>query len=227
MEASGSQIVRAFAGPLLGVMLALGVPAHVGVDSSAGLDWSRAAPPPELLDGDLVFRRGVDTIGRIVLSQSEQSRFSHVGMVIRVADEPLVVHALPETRGNDGGVQVDRLGTFSSPLRAADIGYYRIAQLTQGQRREIHRYLLEHVGTPFDLRFEYSTDNSMYCTELVLKALNEVGVELAPSLGTVRVIAVDEPAFPPDALRQSGQLQDLSATTGQAKADAVSAAERS
>jgi len=214
-------------GRSISLALLLALPVSTATEDQAQAYSRLPAPPPGLDDGDLVFRTGVDAIGRMVLSYGDRPRFSHVGMVIRVDGEALVVHALPEAGGNAGGVQVDRLGTFSSPLRAADVGYYRIAQLTQGQRREIHRYLLEAVGTPFDLRFEYSTDDSMYCTELVLKALNEVGVELAPSLGTVRVITVDEPAFPPDALRQSGQLKELSATTEQTEGVAVSAAERS
>jgi hypothetical protein len=189
------------------------VPTSVATDGTVALRPRLAGPPTELLDGDIVFRRGVDAIGRMVLSYGDRPRFSHVGMVVRVAGETHVVHSLPETTSNDGGVRVDRLGTFSSPLRAADIGYYRLGRLTPAQRRGIHRYLLDRIGTPFDLRFEYSTDDSMYCTELVLKALAQVGVEVAPLLGTVRVITVDEPAFAPDSLRQSGQLQELVSTT--------------
>jgi hypothetical protein len=185
----------------------------VATDGAVAVLPRLAGPPVELLDGDIVFRRGLDAIGRMVLSYGDRPRFSHVGMVVRVAGETLVVHALPETPGNDGGVRVDRLGNFSSPQRAEDVGYYRLGRLTLEQRSEIHRFLLEHVGTPFDLRFEYSTDDSMYCTELVLKALAQAGVDVAPSLDTVRVITVDEPAFSPDALRQSEQIQELVSTT--------------
>jgi hypothetical protein len=195
------------------VALALTVPTSVATDRAVALRPRLAGPPVELLDGDIVFRRGVDALGRMVLSYGDRPRFSHVGMVVRVAGETLVVHALPETPGNDGGVRMERLGTFSSPLRAADVGYYRVGQLTADQRRGIHRFLLEHVGTPFDLRFEYSTDDSMYCTELVLKALSQAGIEVAPALDSIRVVTVAEPAFAPDALRQSKQLQELVPTT--------------
>jgi len=195
------------------VALALTVPTSVATDGAVAVLPRLTGPPVELQDGDIVFRRGLDAIGRMVLSYGDRPRFSHVGMVVRVAGETLVVHALPETPGDQGGVRVDRLGTFSSPQRAADVGYYRLGQLTLAQRREIHHYLFNRVGTPFDLRFEYSTDDSMYCTELVLKALAQVGVEVAASLDTVRVITVDEPAFAPDALRQSEQLQELVSTT--------------
>lgn len=215
MEACAKQVGRPKYSVLVATALALAVPTSVATDGAVEVPPQLAPPSVELLDGDLVFRAGVDAIGRMVLSYGDRPRFSHVGMVVRVAGETLVVHALPKTPGDGGGVRVDRLGSFSSPLRASDVGYYRLERLTQEQRREIHRYLFERVGTPFDLRFEYSTDDSMYCTELVLKALARVGVEVASSLDTVRVIAMDEPAFSPDALRQSVQFQELVSTTGQ------------
>ena len=39
------------------------------------------------------------------------------------------------------------------------------------------------------------------------------GVEVAPALDSVRVVTVAEPAFAPDALRQSKHLQELVPTT--------------
>lgn len=213
METVAKQVGHPTGLVFLAVALALTVPTSVATDGALAALPRLPEPPVKLLDGDIVFRRGLDAIGRMVLNYGNRPRFSHVGMVVRVAGETLVVHALPETPGDEGGVRVDRLGDFSSPQRAEDVGYYRLGRLTPEQRREIHRFLLEHVGTPFDLRFEYSTDDSMYCTELVLKALVHAGVDVAPSLETVRVITVDEPAFPPDALRQSDQLQELVSTT--------------
>ena len=213
METFAKQVGRSTGLVMLAVASALTVPTSVAIDGAVAALPRPPEPPVELLDGDIVFRRGVDAIGRMVLGYGDRARFSHVGMVVRVAGESLVVHALPETPRDEGGVRVDRLGDFSSPQRAAAVGYYRPGRLTPVQRREIHRFLLEHVGTPFDLRFEYSTDDSMYCTELVLKALAQVGVDVAPSLETVRVITVDEPAFSPDALRQSQQLRELVSTT--------------
>jgi Permuted papain-like amidase enzyme, YaeF/YiiX, C92 family len=213
VEALAKQVGRPTGLVMLAVSLALIVPTSVTTDGSVAAVPQLAGPQVELLDGDVVFRRGVDAIGRMVLGYGDRPRFSHVGMVVRVASETLVVHALPETAGDEGGVRVDRLGTFSSPQRAEDVGYYRLGRLTRDQRREIHRFLLEHVGTPFDFRFEYSSDDSMYCTELVLKALAQVGVDVVPSLDAVRVITVDEPAFAPDALRRSEQLQELVSTT--------------
>lgn len=194
-------------------VLAVSVPASIAYDAESTTSGVMHSPPAELQDGDLVFRRGRDAIGRIVLGYGDQPRFSHVGMVVRIGEQVMIAHALPETASDPGGVRLDPLHSFSSPTRASDVGYFRPRVLATGQREEIRRYLLESVGTPFDLRFKFSTDDAMYCTELVLKALAQVGIDLAPSLKAIRVITVDEPAFAPDALRQSQQLQELMSKT--------------
>jgi hypothetical protein len=168
-------------------------------------------PPTGLRDGDLVFRRGRDAIGRIVLSYGDQPRFSHVGMIVHFNGQVQVAHALPETPNERGGVRLDLLAVFSSPLRASEVGYFRLRELTPDQQAQIRRYLLLSAGTPFDLRFEYSRDDALYCTELVLKALATVGLDLTPALETVRVVMLEEPAFAPDALWRSGRLEALAA----------------
>jgi len=213
MEARSKQVERRSRLAKLAALLATVMPASVATDGLVALRPGLTGPPAELQDGDIVFRRGVDAIGRMVLSYGDRPRFSHVGMLVRDDGGTFVVHALPETSVDDGGVQLDRLGAFNSPLRAADVGYYRVRQLSLEQRREIHRFLIAQVGRPFDLRFKYSTDDAVYCTELVLKALAQVGVELTPTLEAIQVILVDEPVFAPDALRQSELLQDLVSTT--------------
>lgn len=196
---------------LIGGVLAVGVPVSVTIDTDSTTVEVVRSPPAELRDGDLVFRRGRDAIGRIVLSQGDQPRFSHVGMVLQMGERAFVAHALPETPGEPGGVRLDPVGAFTSPSRASDVGYYRPMGLTAEQRVEVRRYLLQSLGLPFDVRLRYSSDESVYCTELVLKALSAVGADLTPTLGTVRVVMLDEPAFAPDALWRSGQLVEIGA----------------
>jgi hypothetical protein len=194
---------------LIGFVLTVGLPISVATDSEPLMPVTIQAAPAGLQDGDLVFRRGRDAIGRIVLSHGDQPRFSHVGMIVRVEDQPLVVHALPQTAGHAGGVRLESVEAFSSPMRASDAGYYRLQRLMPDQRLVIRRYLLEAVGMPFDLRFEYTSDDALYCTELVLKALAAAGVDLTRSLGTVRVALLDEPVIAPDELWRSRQLKEL------------------
>lgn len=196
----------------MGVVLATGVHVPVATDVHVPPVDVVRVPPVGLQDGDLVFRRGRDAIGRIVLSHGDRPRFSHVGIVVWMGGQAHVAHALPDVPGRPGGVRLDPVGAFSSTIRASDVGYYRPRELTADQRVEVRRYVLHSIGTPFDLRFEYTSDEAVYCTELVLKALAAVGVDLTPTLETVRVVMLEQPAFAPDALWRSRRLAEIEAT---------------
>jgi len=100
-----------------------------------------------------------------VLSQSEQSRFSHVGMVVRAGARTLVAHALPETSRQDGGVRLEALESLGHRRTLRTLVTTDQRQMSEKQRAEVRQYLSRSVGTPFDMRFEYSTDGSVYCTE--------------------------------------------------------------
>lgn len=169
------------------------------------------SPPEGLVDGDIVFRTGTDVLARLVLTQSQHSRFSHVGVVVKIAHTPYVVHAAPGDDGRDGGVRIDPLDHFISPKMAIDVGYYRIDELHDTQRERLKTYLFSQIGRPFDYRFSHTDDGALYCTELVLKALIHVGVKLE-SLDRVTVISLPEPATPPDSLRASGKLRELASS---------------
>lgn len=210
MEAAdGRQVARVQRVAFTALVLALGLPASVAVDTDMMPRLATHSRPAELQDGDLVFRRGRDAIGRIVLSHGDQPRYSHVGMVVLNEGRTLVAHALPDTPSQPGGVRLEPVEAFVSPMRASDVGYYRPQPLSPVQREAIRHYLTDAVGLPFDLRFEYSSDDAVYCTELVLKALSVVGLDLTPTLATVRVVMLDEPAFAPDALWRSERVVEL------------------
>lgn len=195
------------------LLTALLVPTPIAGGGTSVPDFGLLRASSTLADGDLVFRRGVDAIGRIVLNYGHQPRFSHVGMVLRVDGVTMVVHALPATAHDEGGVRVETLTGFLSPANASDAGYYRLPRITEIQRQQIRDFLLSSVGRPFDMRFRYSDDRALYCTELVLKALASAGVDLRPSLASVSILTVDEPAYAPDALRRSGRIEELATSS--------------
>ena len=71
-------------------------------------------------------------------------------------------------------------------------------------------YILQQVGKPFDADFLLSTDDRMYCTELVVKAFSIAGVELTANVKSIKIMLIDELVIPPDHLRQSHLLRRLS-----------------
>jgi hypothetical protein len=163
----------------------------------------------DLSDGDLFFRTGRDLMSRLVLSQGQTPRFSHVGLTVKIGPEVFVIHAVPRDGHSNGGVLLEPLARFASVANAADVGVYRIRGITNDARARIREYVLRQVGKPFDDAFSLSDDRRMYCTELVLKALAAGGIDLAATVPYIRVMLLTEPVVPPDSLRLSPLVQPL------------------
>jgi len=166
----------------------------------------------QLLDGDLIFRRGRDVLATAVLAAQSEGRFSHVGMIVLRDGGPVVIHAMPPEPGTIGGVHAESLERFASPALAADVAIFRMTTLDSATRRQVREYLVSQVGKPFDLAFRYSDDAEHHCTELVLKALERAGQRVAASLPQVSVLGIPERVFPPDAVRLISHLQEVSPT---------------
>jgi hypothetical protein len=169
--------------------------------------------PPELEDGDLVFRTGRDFLTRIVLTQGTSPRFSHVGVIIKINGIAFVVHSVPADGSISGGVLLEELQKFIAPSVAADVGFFRIKAISQAARARTRDYALAQVGKPFDSQFKYSDDSSFYCTELVIKSLEAAGVDIKNAVESVNVVTIDEPVFPPDKLAKSDKILPFEVTT--------------
>ena len=167
------------------------------------------AAPAVLLDGDLVFRTGTDVLANLVMSQADDARFSHVGMIMNSGTQRLVVHALPGDGAHGGGVQIEALADFTANRVARSVAYYRAPELDGESRAAAVRYLLSQAGRPFDYRFRYSEDEALYCTELVLKALAAANVMLAPTMERVFFPTLGEGAIPPDALTRDRRIRKI------------------
>jgi hypothetical protein len=171
-------------------------------------------PPPDALeDGDLVFRRGRDAIAALVLAHGD-GRFSHVGVVLREAAGTVVVHAIPPEDGRPGGVVREALEHFAAATLAAEIAVFRLPDLTGEERRRIRDYLQQRQGTPFDARLRMSDDETLYCTELVLRALEAAGRPIPDDLPRIEALGLAEPAIAPEALLRLPGLQPIKARGG-------------
>ncbi len=159
-------------------------------------------------DGDLIFRKGRDLVSRLVLSQGNSAQFSHVGVIVKNKGIVSVVHSLPEDAVSVPGVQIEPLRKFASFDNASDIAVYRLKEMDARVRKKITAYILHQVGKPFDASFLLSTDDSIYCTELAVKAFMHAGVEFS-DLELIDVMLIDEPVITPDHLRQSERLERI------------------
>lgn len=197
----------AWAGVLLLVLFARGASYQEDDPTCIGTSPRWEGVAGNLADGDLVFRTGRDIMSRLILSQGDSSRFSHVGVILRRGSGVVVVHALPQDGHSPGGVLVEPISVFASSDNASDIGFYRVKGVNANSRNNIREYVLRQVGKPFDDAFLLSEDEKLYCTELVLKAFAAAGNRVATSVPRIQIMLLAEPVMPPDYLRQSSQLQ--------------------
>lgn len=186
--------------------------AHYGFSESLALPVAvspQSLNAIKLEDGDLVFRAGRDVIARLILTQGDSTRYSHVGVIVRRDNDLFVVHTLPHDESYSGGVFMESLASFTSSENAKDVGFYRVKDLRSDSRLKIRDYVLQQIGKPFDDKFQYSSDNSFYCTELAMKALAAGDADLSKSTKSVTVMLLTESVVPPDNLRRSVKLEML------------------
>jgi hypothetical protein len=195
------RISKAVAIVLVSATACLPVNGASTVHDHGTLPWS-AVHAPLLRDGDIVLRRGLDLMSRLVLTQGDAARFSHVGLVVLQRNIPYVIHAMPAENGQPGGAVLESFAQFVSPSEAADVSIYRRAGLTETQRAAVRQTAFAQLGLPFDERFQLSNTRKVYCTGLVLRAYAAAGLALVDARAKIEVPLLPELVVPPDHIRR-------------------------
>lgn len=131
-----------------------------------------ASDLPALEAGDILFKGAETGAGtRLAASWSlEDPRWGHVGIVVAGPDGALqVVHADTGKPGEIGAVRQVELATFLEDVSV--LGIYEVA-LSGPWRQAYLGYAEAAVGSPFDRAFSLSSETSLYCSELVWRALS-------------------------------------------------------
>lgn len=135
------------------------------VDSCAGL----------LQTGDLVVRRG-DDMTSYMLSQlnTKDKSYSHCGIVVLENGYPYVYHSIGGEDNPDGIIRRDSAHYWCSP--GNNLGFaayrYRISDSVKNRFvRYVHGFYREK--RMFDMAFDLRTDDRLYCSEMIYKALEQ------------------------------------------------------
>jgi len=141
----------------------------------------QAAPPvpagallDQLQEGDILFHQSKSSQSRAI-AMATKSRYTHMGMLIEVDGDLVVLEAVQPVsltsvsawvaRGEDDHVVVKRLSGAQETL-------------TPDAKEQLRQLGLEFVGRPYDLQFGWS-DDRIYCSELVYKVYERsVGVQI-------------------------------------------------
>lgn len=165
-----------------------------------------------LQEGDIIFRRGTDSISKAILTGDSRANYSHVGLIIMRGKEAFVVHAIPaETQGEQDAVKIEPLSVFVSASRAAAIAVLRLRNGMQANYNvsEVVDYATSRVGRPFDYHFDDSEDSSLYCTELVWRAYLAAGVQIINPSELQSLPLISRRIIPPSAIWNATSLEEV------------------
>jgi hypothetical protein len=128
-----------------------------------------------LREGDLVVRMNRDPSSRFIKYFNHKDKnFSHSGIVLFEHGYPYVYHIINGEENPDQKMRMDSLGYFCSPRRNVAYGIYRYnmsADEINKLKILVHEWYAK--GMRFDSLFSLASDDRMYCSEMVSKAVTE------------------------------------------------------
>lgn len=128
-----------------------------------------------LQSGNLVLRagRGADSYMLSQMNRKDKT-FSHCGIVIMEHGYPFVYHSIGGEDNPDQRLRRDSACAFFSPLHNDGLGIVDYGFTTR-QQAALQKVVAGYYRArpKFDLRFDLATDDALYCSEFVYKALNK------------------------------------------------------
>lgn len=131
---------------------------------------------PTVLTGDLIMRTGNDFTSDVMRKLSLKDKtYSHSGIASLENDTLFVYHSMGGEWNPDKKIRRDPFELFCNPKENRGFGIYRY-QLDEDQ---LKRFIQNAIGfyeqgVTFDMKFDLATDDQMYCTEYVFKAINQL-----------------------------------------------------
>jgi hypothetical protein len=123
-----------------------------------------AAPPPAVLEGDIIFQTSRSSQS-LAIQRATKSKYSHMGVIFREGDEYLVYEAVSPVRKTPLAEWIKRGegGTFA--LRRLKAHAQLLTPSTLAKMKKIAE---GYLGKAYDLNFEWDNER-LYCSELVWK----------------------------------------------------------
>jgi hypothetical protein len=122
-------------------------------------------------DGDLVFRYGNGFWSPYFRDASPvHKRFSHAGVIVFRNGLPWVMHAEANSLTGVGKAHMVTLEEYLA--EASDYAFFRL-DAPRILRARIAAVAVSYTGRPFDTSFDTQEASKLYCSELVMHAVNE------------------------------------------------------
>lgn len=123
--------------------------------------------------GDIVTRLGTDITSEMLRQMNQvDKRFSHIGIASIESDTTFIYHAIGGEFNPDLRIKREPLYSF---LHAADnkgAGIYRLqVSVANAPAIALKAKGIYNTGIPFDMAFDYQTEDRLYCAEFVAKCI--------------------------------------------------------
>lgn len=128
-----------------------------------------------LQNGDIVVRTGNDMTSEMFREANRKDKtYSHCGIVLVEDGKPYIYHSIGGEDNPDEVLRRDNIQAWASPLHNSGIGILRY-HFTPAQVDSLVRitrsYYSQHKK--FDMQFDISNDDELYCAELLYQAINK------------------------------------------------------
>lgn len=130
----------------------------------------------KLKNGDLILRCGRSPESYAVHLADSKATFSHIGIISIEHNEIFVIHAVPN---ENQFIKKDKIHIFLSPKNASKYAIYR----TPYSQNILKNVVFEaqsfyNKKYTFDNDYDLNSNSKLYCTELILKAFQNSGINL-------------------------------------------------
>lgn len=156
-------------------------------------------------NGDLIYRNGNGAISQFFKKTSlQEQHYSHGGIISISNDSIYVIHTEASEITHIGGAKKETINSFLKNI--TQWGLYRI-DTTQAVKNKIVSEAMQYVEkeTPFDFDFDSSTEDKVYCTQLLSLSINKaMGREIIKTQENAslhkKYYAVDDTYLMPNAI---------------------------
>ena len=135
-----------------------------------------------LQPGDVVLRCGAGMLSHaVLLAEGNDGIYSHVGIVVDSAGQPMIVHAVPDEpdyEGDPDRVKMDTPAKFFNRMQAIRGEVLRHHDAVAARLAAEKALQVYHRHTLFDHDYDDSDTTLMYCTELVVFVFSQSGAPL-------------------------------------------------
>ncbi|MBS1773574.1 MAG: hypothetical protein JST82_12005 [Bacteroidetes bacterium] len=130
----------------------------------------------QLQDCDIVVRKGNDVISDMFCDMNLKDKsYSHCGIVQIENGRPYIYHSIGGEDNPDETLRRDSASFWCSPRQNMSFAILRY-DLSDTQKQNLKKQVLVYYAQKkkFDMQFDLSSDDKLYCTEFVYKCLNSV-----------------------------------------------------